>query len=353
MTKKMLKRKQREDVEEEEKEEKPKMKRTSDEPAVKKVKWINRQRVLVFATRGINHRHRHLMEDLKMLMPHHRPECKMERSKNLRVVNEICEMKNCSKAILFEGRKKRDLYIWFANIAAGPSAKFLVENIYTMGELKMTGNCLKGSRPLLSFDETFTTQVHYNLLKELLTQIFGVPNHHPKSQPFFDHVYTFSILDNRIWFRNYQILTEDGALAEIGPRFVLNPVKIFDGSFGGNTLWDNTHYISPAKYRQALTKKAANKYINRVEQKMVRQATKPESSYVLNPIDEIFKGDLMEKAMEIENKSEILDNRENVEKSVKNKVKKIRKPVITKKVKKLKSVKKSVKSKALKKKKAK
>lgn len=116
----------------------------------------------------------------------------------------------------------------------------------------MTGNCLKGSRPLLSFDDNFTTHAHYSLLKELLTQIFGVPNHHPKSQPFFDHVYTFSILDNRIWFRNFQILTEDGGLAEIGPRFVLNPVKIFAGSFGSDTLWDNPHYISPAKVMKQL-----------------------------------------------------------------------------------------------------
>lgn len=94
-----------------------------------------------------------------------------------------------------------------------------------MNELKLTGNCLRGSRPLLSFDPSFTEKPHYTLLKELLSQIFGVPNHHPKSQPFFDHVYTFTILDNRIWFRNFQILSEDGALAEVGPRFVLNPVK--------------------------------------------------------------------------------------------------------------------------------
>lgn len=92
------------------------------------VKWINRQRVLVFATRGISHRHRHLMEDLKTLMPHHRPECKMERTQNLQVVNEMCEIKNCNNAILFEGRKKRDLYVWFANVPTGPSAKFCVEN---------------------------------------------------------------------------------------------------------------------------------------------------------------------------------------------------------------------------------
>lgn len=94
-----------------------------------------------------------------------------------------------------------------------------------MAELKLTGNCLRGSRPLLSFDPTFMEKPQYTLLKELLSQIFGVPNHHPKSQPFFDHVYTFTILDNKIWFRNFQILSEDGALAEIGPRFVLNPVR--------------------------------------------------------------------------------------------------------------------------------
>lgn len=158
-----------------------------------------------------------------------------------------------------------------------------------MGELKLTGNCLKGSRPILSFDENFSRLPHYALLKELLTQIFGVPNKHPKSKPFFDHVYTFSVLDNRIWFRNYQILTEDGGLAEIGPRFVLNPVKIFAGSFGGETIWDNPNYISPAKYRQSISKKAGTKYINRIEQKMTQEARKPTKSYDLNPLDEIFK----------------------------------------------------------------
>jgi ribosome biogenesis protein BRX1 len=77
-------------------------------------------------------------------------------------------------------------------------------------------------------------------------QIFGTPYHHPKSQPFIDHVITFSVLDNRIWFRNFQILSEDGALAEIGPQFVLNPIKIFDGSFRGQTIWENPKYVSPA-----------------------------------------------------------------------------------------------------------
>lgn len=69
-----------------------------------------------------------MMEDIKKLMPHHKTESKMERSKNLYVVNEISEMKNCNKCILFEGRKMRDLYMWMSNVPNGPCVKFLVEN---------------------------------------------------------------------------------------------------------------------------------------------------------------------------------------------------------------------------------
>lgn len=42
-----------------------------------------------------------------------------------------------------------------------------------------------------------------------------------------------------------QIIDEDAALVEIGPRFVLNLIKIFQGSFGGPTLYENPHYKSP------------------------------------------------------------------------------------------------------------
>ncbi|KAF5304559.1 hypothetical protein FQA39_LY09610 [Lamprigera yunnana] len=264
---------------------------TNEGPPVKRpTKWINKQRVLVFCTRGMNQRYRHLMEDLKKLMPHHRPEPKMERTKTLSVVNDMCEMKNCSKALMFEGRRKRDLYVWMSNVPKGPSVKFAVDNIHTMGELKLTGNCLRGSRPLLSFDVAFSQNPHYMLLKELCIQIFGVPNKHPKSQPFFDHVYTFSVVDDRIWFRNFQILSEDGALSEVGPRFVLNPVKIFSGSFGGTPLWENPRYVSPAKYRRQLSLSAKkDKYINRKHQKLHAEASKPAVTYELNPLDDIFK----------------------------------------------------------------
>lgn len=254
-------------------------------------KWINRQRLLVLCARGINHRDRHLMRDLKAIMPHHRADSKMERWKTLSIVNEMGEMKHCNKAMLFEGRRKKDLYMWVSNLQKGPSAKFYVENISTMGELKLTGNCLKGGRPMLSFDPEFSKEPHLVLLRELLTQTFGVPNYHPKSQPFIDRVYTFTYLDKRIWFRNYQILSEDGALAEIGPRFVMNPVKIFEGSFEGKTVWENENYVSPAKYRQMLKKKAKYRYIDRVEQKVQYEAALPEVSHQFDKFDEVFQGE--------------------------------------------------------------
>lgn len=160
-----------------------------------------------------------------------------------------------------------------------------------MEELKFTGNCLKGSRALLSFDPSFEQEPHYLLLKEMLMQTFGTPYHHPKSQPFIDHVFTFAILDHRIWFRNFQIMEEDGSLVEIGPRFCLNPIRIFEDSFSGKTIWSNPHYIAPNKYRASLKKANAGKYINKIQQKIEYERRKPKSSYRMDPSDQIFSVD--------------------------------------------------------------
>ena len=95
----------------------------------------------------------------------------MQRKESLFSVNEVAEMKNCNKVLLFEGRRMRDLYLWAANVARGPSAKFLVENIHTMAELKMTGNCLKASRPLLSFDPQFDSEPHLQVSRRQDLQV--------------------------------------------------------------------------------------------------------------------------------------------------------------------------------------
>ncbi|XP_070562866.1 ribosome biogenesis protein BRX1 homolog [Ptychodera flava] len=261
------------------------------EELITKGKWKNKTRVLIFSSRGISYRGRHLMNDLRTLMPHAKPDVKMEKRDGLFAINEICEMKNCNKVIYFEPKKKKDLYMWVSNIPHGPSAKFLVENVHTMDELKLTGNCLRGSRPILSFDSSFDEAAHYSLLKELFVQIFSTPQYHPKSQPFVDRVYNFSIGDNRIWFRNYQIIEESGALAEIGPRFTLNLIKVFGGSFVGPTLYENPHYMSPNEQRREARREASYKYKDRVEAKQFLEKRREETkdkSYRMDPTDEVF-----------------------------------------------------------------
>lgn len=247
---------------------------TSEESKPKeKNRWINKQRCLVFSSRGISHRYRHLMTDVKAMLPHSKSESKMDKKDEKRVINEICEMKNCNKCLFFEPRRD-SVYLWMANVPDGPTGYFLLESVHTMQELKMTGNSLKGSRPLLSFDANFTLP-HLQVFKELLTQVFGTPKLHPKSQPFIDHVMTFSWLDNRIWFRNYQVVEETGALAEVGPRFVLNPVKLFAGSFQGEKVWENPNFISPASRRRLVKQSMAHRYVHRKDQERAHEARRP------------------------------------------------------------------------------
>jgi ribosome biogenesis protein BRX1 len=138
-------------------------------------------------------------------MPHSKKDAKLDTKNNLYVLNELADLNNCNNAVFFEVRKKQDLYVWMAKTPNGPSVKFHLQNLHTMDELKMTGNCLKGSRHILSFDKTFDSAPHWGLLKELLGQVFNVPKGSRRSKPFVDHVLSFSIVDNKVWFRNYQV----------------------------------------------------------------------------------------------------------------------------------------------------
>eukprot|EP00741_Cyanophora_paradoxa_P007753 tig00001206_g7501.t1 len=233
-------------------------------------KKLPKQRVLLVSSRGLLHRHRHLLEDLQRLLPHSKKDAKLDSKDQLSVLNEICDLKGCNTVMYFEARKKADLYLWLARSPQGPSAKFQVLNIHTMDELKLTGNCLLGSRPVLVFDANFDSAPNWQLLKEMFSQTFATPRQHKKSKPFIDHVLSFSIVDNHIWFRNYQISLGDEkdkkaepTLVEIGPRLVLNPIVVISGSFGGPVLWHNPHFVSPNEIRAAMKRQKGSKFENR------------------------------------------------------------------------------------------
>jgi ribosome biogenesis protein BRX1 len=263
---------------------------TNGLPIKKERKWKNRQRCLLLSSRGVSYLARHTMQNLEKLMPHIKTDSKFDNKSGLHEIAEIAEMKNCNKVMYIEMHRKQDAYLWICALPHGPSAKFHLENLHTMEELKMTGNCLKGSRPIISFTDDFDKQPYLQLLKELFTQTMGTPRYHPKSQPFIDHVFNFALCDNRIWFRNYQIVEENGTLAEVGPRFVLNLIKIFDGCFGGFTLYDNPSYIAPMTHRMIIKQKASIKYNSRISQKLSIETRRPQSdTYVVDDTDDVFK----------------------------------------------------------------
>jgi ribosome biogenesis protein BRX1 len=141
---------------------------TSDVVAVKKAGlnvYSNKQRVLILSSRGITARYRHLMEDLKKLIPHHKKDNKLDAKGDIHVVNEIAELKSCNQVLYLETKKNQDLFMYLGKTPHGPSCKFHVANVHTMDELKLTGNCMIGSRPILNFDSSFDAQPHLKLLK--------------------------------------------------------------------------------------------------------------------------------------------------------------------------------------------
>ncbi|KAF8844853.1 Brix-domain-containing protein [Paxillus ammoniavirescens] len=229
----------------------------------------NKQRVLLLSSRGVTQRMRHLMSDLEALLPHVKKESKLDSKSQLHLLPELADLNNCNNALYFEARRHEDLYMWAAKTPNGPSIKLHVQNVHTMDELKMTGNCLKGSRGILSFDKAFDDTEWGKLTKEVFTHIFGVPPAARRAKPFIDHVLTFSILDSKIWFRNFQILEKDPqqpnappktSLVEIGPRFVLTPIRIFEGAFGGATVYSNPEFITPTAVRTLIKQSKGDKY---------------------------------------------------------------------------------------------
>ena len=123
--------------------------------------------------RGIRGRYRILIDELMMLIPHSKLESKVERKKARNEIDELCYQRSCNNFIYLESRshKVTDLYMWLSKSPAGPSFKFAVSNIHSMQEQKMTGNCLKYSRPFLSFDGAFDDEKRpfLGLMKEMLS----------------------------------------------------------------------------------------------------------------------------------------------------------------------------------------
>ena len=259
----------------------------------------NRQKVLLLSTRGVTYRQRHLMNDFVKLMPHSKKDVKMDTKSKLFRLNEMAELYNCNNVMCFEARKHgQDFYMWLAKAPNGPTVKLHIQNIHTMEEMNMPGNCLKGSRPILSFDKAFDDTPATRLLKEIFIHMFGVPKGARRSKPFVDHVLSLSLGDGKVWFRNYQIKESEAvekteiSLIEIGPRFVMTPILIQEGSFRGPILYENKQFVSPNQVRSAHNQKTADKYNRSVNAEISRKARKVSQLPAFDPLaDDILFAD--------------------------------------------------------------
>lgn len=185
-----------------------------------------------------------------------------------------------------------------------------------MGEMGtgFAGNCLKGGRGVVVFDSSFDDKgpvmgggaygtEYRGLIREMLRSVFCVPKRGVKGmKPFIDRIIGVFGVDGKIWIRVYEIResekthkksteNEDGkppkaakskdglpdvSLVEIGPRFVLTPIVILEGSFGGPVIYENKEYVSPNQVRREIREAKASRYGRRREIQTDRIAKKSE-----------------------------------------------------------------------------
>lgn len=234
------------------------------------------------------------------LLPHSYKETKLDTRKktagyNL-LLNSLADLHSCNVIFFLEARKRgQDLYLWISRPPNGPTVRFHVNNLHTMGELNagFSGNCLKGGRGVVVFDRSFDENgpdmgapgTEYRaLIREMLRGVFCVPKRGVRGmKPFIDRIIGVFGVDGKIWIRVYEIRESEGgdkkdetekpkpkkgglpelSLVEIGPRFVLTPIVILEGSFGGPVIYENKEYVSPNQVRREIRMGKAGRYVHR------------------------------------------------------------------------------------------
>jgi ribosome biogenesis protein BRX1 len=142
----------------------------------------------------------------------------------------------------------------------------------------------------------------------MLCSIWLYPRNMAFSQIIVVFLFCFDFLKTQIWVRHYQIVeqkaenaseahrlkkqlgvNESTSLVEIGPRFVLEPIKVFRGSFGGQTLYNNTKFTSPNAVRALAKKQAGDTFAHRQATQQIRKERDASIIVPTDPLDSVFK----------------------------------------------------------------
>ncbi len=72
-------------------------------------------------------------------------------------------------------------------------------------------------------------------------------------------------------------------------RFVLDIIRVFQGSFGGQTVYQNPSYVSPNQARHAASAVRGGKYKSRVDAEGERRKRLKTQELEPNPLASVFK----------------------------------------------------------------
>ncbi|CXH90042.1 ribosome biogenesis protein BRX1 homolog, putative [Plasmodium berghei] len=247
-----------------------------DAKYIKKNKlWKTKQRVLIVRSPLKKKNCQSFVDNLKLLLPHHKMESKWSKKGKKIDLSNICYSRNCNNLIFFDIKRNR-YCLWICKNITGPSLYFEILDYIPLHSLSFPGNCLLYSRPLLIFSKQFDELEHLKLIKEIFIHVFGTPKYHPLSKPFYDHCYNFYYIKDLIYFRHYQILPTTLAdsnninkqkLVEIGPQFTLHIIKIFDQFFKGNVIYENLKYKNCETSKQKKIKQNIKKKVTSIKKK--------------------------------------------------------------------------------------
>ena len=116
--------------------------------------WINKQRVLISISKGIKKNEKQVAKNWMHLLCHSKSDVKIEKHEVVEQLRDNCGSKSCENLLYFE-QKKDQLYVWLGKYPEGPTVKFHASDYVSAESYKFLGNCLRHSRPVLSFGADF------------------------------------------------------------------------------------------------------------------------------------------------------------------------------------------------------
>lgn len=242
---------------------------------------------LLLHNRGMIRQEAQVFDNFQACIPHAKSENSMTK-KHYTELGEIAEDRRCDTIGMIETCHKRRIpegYLWIAACPHGPSFNFYINDAQSIENLRLIGNAMKGSRPILQFDPKFDDGGVFELAKMSLQRLFSVPFQDKHSKPYVDRTMMFTIENGLIYIRHYQIQWGDGEndtdLAEIGPRVVLEPNFVLAGVFSGRKIWKNANFTGP--YQEMVKEKRET--AQRKNAMRDRQARKEEKKLSYPEID--------------------------------------------------------------------